>query len=167
MSVVHVSADAGSHPLDFAGRFPADGDWRITLDIPPRPRTGWLTLAGLVVILLFLGGFGAWATLVPLASATVAQGQLRVEGNRRTIQHLEGGIIREFLVKDGTKVATGDVLMKLDDVQTAAASDNLRAQLDGALALEARLLAERDRLTQIRFPGVLLARRGGPGSWRY
>jgi HlyD family type I secretion membrane fusion protein len=140
-------------------RLQRDQDWRDNFAIPARPRTRWPIAAGVVIILVFLGALGAWAAHAPISSAAVANGQLRVEGNRRTVQHLEGGIIREFLVRDGAAVQQGDVLLRLDDVQSQATSENFRAQLDASLALNARLVAERDHRDTIEFPTELLARR--------
>src|SRR4029450_12702503 len=76
--------------------------------------TGW------VIILLFFGGLGAWATTAPLHGAVVANGFVRVEGNRKSIQHLDGGIVKTLNVKEGDRVNAGDVLILLDDTQAPA-----------------------------------------------
>jgi HlyD family secretion protein len=130
--------------------------------VPRRPATRRDVVFGTLLVLVFCGGFGAWSALAPLASATLAQGTLVVEGNRRTLQHLEGGIIREFLVRDGDVAREGDVLLRLDDTQTASTAEALRGTVDGFRALDARLTAERDGEAAIRFPADLLARRGEP-----
>lgn len=129
---------------------------------PARPSARQDTLLGMAIVLLFVLAFGGWSVLAPLASATLAQGTLVVEGSRRTLQHLEGGIIREFLVRDGDVVREGDVLLRLDDTQTAANAEALRGTVDGYRALDSRLMAERDDLPAVRFPPDLLARRGEP-----
>jgi len=77
------------------------------LDVP-APRTRMPLLVGLAVFLIFVVGFAAWAGWAPLAEASVAPGTIKVEGSRRTIQHLEGGIVREILARDGAKVKAGD-----------------------------------------------------------
>ncbi|MBI0432643.1 HlyD family type I secretion periplasmic adaptor subunit [Roseomonas sp. KE0001] len=121
----------------------------------PRPRTRGTLLFGLVVTLVFVGGFTAWSTLAPLAEAAIAPGQIRSEGNRRTIQHLEGGIVREILARDGDSVKAGQVLMRLDDVQAGATLETLRAQRWALLAQEARLAAEARGASEIAFPADL------------
>src|SRR5215213_5251285 len=94
----------------------------------PNPRTRAPLLLGAITLLLFLGGFGAWSVLAPLAEAAIAPGVVKVEGTRRTLQHLEGGIVREILVRDGSKVQAGQVLMRLDDIQSDTALETQRAQ---------------------------------------
>ncbi len=98
-------------------------------------------LAG-VVAGLFFGVGGAWSTLAPIASAALAVGTISPEGHRKTVQHLEGGIVREILVKDGDQVKNGDVLMTLEDTQALAAYRVQQAQLVSLKATEARLVAE-------------------------
>jgi HlyD family type I secretion membrane fusion protein len=156
------SAQLGSSQALDDERLQRDAHWRDSFALPARPRTTWPIAVGVLVIVGFLGGLGAWAALAPISAAAVAQGQLRVEGNRRTVQHLEGGIIREFLVRDGAAVRQGEVLLRLDDAQSGATADNFRAQLDAAHALNARLVAERDHRDSIDFPPDLLTRRGEP-----
>src|SRR4051794_15717963 len=73
----------------------------------PAPRTRMPLLFGLAVFLVFVVGFAIWAGWAPLAEASVASGVIKVEGSRRTIQHLEGGIVREILFHDGAKVKAG------------------------------------------------------------
>jgi HlyD family type I secretion membrane fusion protein len=119
-------------------------------------------LAGLLTIGLAFGGFGGWAALAPLNSAVVAQGTVMVSDSRKDVQHLEGGIVKELLVRDGDVVKAGDVLLRLDPARAVASLSMVRAQLDADLALEARLVAERDGIDVPRFPGELLARAGDP-----
>jgi pyruvate/2-oxoglutarate dehydrogenase complex dihydrolipoamide acyltransferase (E2) component len=82
-------------------------------EAPARPPIGRHVLAGAVVIAGFFGGFGAWAALAPLASAALAPGRVVVESSRKTVQHLEGGIIEEILVRAGDKVQAGQLLLTL------------------------------------------------------
>lgn len=123
--------------------------------IPARPRTRGTLAFGLAATLLFVGGFGAWSAFAPLAEAAIAPGQIRSEGNRRTIQHLEGGIVREILARDGDRVRAGQVLMRLDDVQSVTGLETLRAQHWAFLAQEARLDAEARGAGEIAFPAPL------------
>lgn len=99
---------------------------------------------GVWVVIILVGFFGLWAVLAPLDSAAVAHGTVVVDTNRKTIQHLEGGIIEEILVKDGQKVQAGQALMRLDDTTAKARLDLIQGQLFSARAAEARLVAERD-----------------------
>lgn len=117
-----------------------------------RPRTRGVIAFGLIIMIGFFGGFMLWATLVPLAEAAIAPGVIKVEGTRRTLAHLEGGIVQEILVRDGTRVEAGQVVMRLDDVQFGATLEALRAQRFALQAQEARLAAEAARATQITFP---------------
>jgi len=131
--------------------------------VPTRP-VGFRgpILIGLALILVFFGGFGGWAALAPLDSAVIAPGSVIVDTNRKTIQHLEGGIVRQILVRNGDHVKAGQILVKLDDTQDRAMLQMVTSRYDTALALVARLTAEElDRAT-IDFPPELLARRSDP-----
>jgi HlyD family secretion protein len=123
----------------------------------PAPRTRAPMIFGLVIFLVFVVGFGVWSVLAPLAEAAIAPGVIKVEGNRRTIQHLEGGIVREILVRDGTKVQAGQVLMRLEDTQSDATLETQRAARWALLAQDARLTAEALRAQEITFAPELLA----------
>ncbi|MFC4166181.1 HlyD family type I secretion periplasmic adaptor subunit [Teichococcus aestuarii] len=123
----------------------------LTLDAP-RPRTRGTMLFGLAATVLFVGGFTAWSVTAPLAEAAIAPGEIRSEGNRRTVQHLEGGIVREILARDGDKVKAGQVLMRLDEVQSGSGLEALRAQRWALLAQDARLRAEAAGAPDITFP---------------
>ena len=101
---------------------------------------------GLIILLLSFGLFGGWATLAPLDSAALAPGVVTVKNYRKTVQHLEGGIVRELRVRDGDQVKSGDVLLVLDNTNARAEMEMMRSQLTAALALEARLLAEHEGL---------------------
>jgi len=110
-------------------------------DVPVR-RIGYLML------LVTFGLFGGWATLAPLDSAALAPGVVTVKSYRKTVQHLEGGIVRELRVHDGDVVKAGDVLLVLDNTQARSEMEAMRSQLIAALSLEARLVAERDALPE-------------------
>ena len=117
-------------------------------------------IVGMAIILIAFGGFGTWAALAPLSSAAIAPGVVSVESNRKTIQHLEGGIVDEILVKEGSLVEAGQVLLRLQDTRAKAIFELLRGKHRTAGAKEARLIAERGRLKKIKFPASLLAVRG-------
>ena len=110
---------------------------------------------GAAVVAVFFGGLGGWAAVAPLESAAIASGVLSVESRRKTIQHLEGGIVAEILVRDGERVEAGQALLRLDETQARANLEQLRSRLHAALALEARLVAERDGMKRIVFPEAL------------
>lgn len=111
---------------------------------------------GFIIVLVVFGGFGLWALLAPLDSAALAPGVVVVEGNRKALQHLEGGIVREILVADGELVAEGQVLLVLDDTQARAELGIVTGQYFFARALESRLASERDGLEEVRFADDLL-----------
>jgi HlyD family secretion protein len=123
----------------------------------PAPKTRVPMLVGLFTSIVFVGGFALWSVLAPLAEASIAPGVIRVEGTRRTISHLEGGIVRELLVRDGTKVKAGDVMMRLDLVQADSSLETQRAQRWALLAQDARLNAEIAQRRDVSFPADLLA----------
>src|SRR6185503_10022848 len=79
---------------------PAEVTASLPMDVT-GPRTRVASLVGVLVVVVFVVGFAAWSTLAPLAEAALAPGTIKAEGSRRTLQHLEGGIVREILVRDG------------------------------------------------------------------
>src|SRR6478735_6555785 len=83
-------------------------------------------MLGYVSIALVFGGFGLWASMAPLDRAAVAPGQVAVESDHKAVQHLEGGIVREILVKETQQVKAGDLLFRLQPTQAQANTDILR-----------------------------------------
>lgn len=130
--------------------------------VPARPDITVPLILGSAVAALFVALLVGWSFLAPLASAAVAPGQIVTDGSRRTVQHLEGGIIREILVKDGDRVRAGQVVVRLDDTQSAASTDLLRAQWDVLRAQNTRLNAEIAEETTLVFPADMLARKNEP-----
>lgn len=128
----------------------------------PLARTRELVLAGSALVGIFLIGAGTWAAVAPLESAAVAPATVVSESSRKTIQHLEGGIIAQILVHDGDIVAAGQTLIRLDDTKARTSAEALRGQLLDARAREARLTAERDGLDIIAFPPDLVGDRDDP-----
>lgn len=110
---------------------------------------------GVLTVVLFFGGLGGWAMLAPLDGAVVGSGALAVHGNRKTVQHREGGIVAELIVQDGSVVAQNQVLIRLDDTQVRAALTVHQSQLLGDQALTARDLAELADAEAIAFPASL------------
>lgn len=115
---------------------------------------------GLVVIVIFVFGFGSWAALAPLESAAIAPGEIVVEGDRRTVEHLEGGIVGKILVRDGDVVVAGEPVILLDATQAQASVGVLTTRLTYAAALEARLVAQRDGEAELDVPEWLEERAG-------
>ncbi|BBK35688.1 HlyD family type I secretion periplasmic adaptor subunit [Allostella sp. ATCC 35155] len=127
------------------------------LDAIRRSIRRW-TIIGIATILMFFGGLVGWAAVAPLDSASIAPGSVGVFLNRQSVQHLEGGIVREIRARDGDIVKAGDVVLVIDDTQAGAnlqINDKRYVQLQAA---EARLLAERDRKDTVSFPPELLDR---------
>lgn len=113
-------------------------------------------LAAAGVLLVFFGGFGGWAVLVPLSGAAVAPAVVAPDGYRKTIQHLEGGIVAEVHVREGATVEAGDVLVVLDDTRVRAEYATARAKLAAYLARGARLAAEQAGAEEPVFPADLM-----------
>jgi HlyD family type I secretion membrane fusion protein len=136
------------------------------ITLPPiTPPTALLRgpiLAGFTILAIAFGGFGTWAALAPLDSAAVAPGVIAVDGKRKTVQHLEGGIVEAVLVRDGDRVETGQPLIRLSEVRPRATLDMLTGQYQTQLALKARLTAERDGLDTIPFPPQLVSDHNTP-----
>ena len=122
--------------------------------------------AGYALITMTFFVMGGWSAVAKLDSAVTAQGVVATETNRKTVQHLEGGIIREILVREGEHVDRGQVLFRLDLTQSQAGYDLQRGQLDFAVAQESRLLAERDGLETVTFPQELADRKTDPNVGR-
>ena len=118
-----------------------------------------LILTGSLTLLFGAGAMGSWAALAPLATAALANGYVKVAGERKTVQHLEGGIVREILVREGQTVSKGQVLLKLVDVSARARQALLTVEHDALLAEFSRLEAERDNRPNLTFPETLTARR--------
>jgi len=117
-----------------------------------RPDLGREALASIAIVGVFLAGLLGWAAVAPRDSAAIAQGVVSIDGYRKTVQHLEGGIVGEILVREGARVSAGQVLIRLDDTTPRASLELLHGRWLVASALEARLIAERDGTTGSAFP---------------
>lgn len=107
---------------------------------------------GLIVAIVFFVGFLGWAAFAPLEAAAYAPGQLTVSGQRQTVQHREGGVISEILVKEGAQVQRGQILIRLVGADVRAQERALSAQAIGLLAQRARLEAEQAGARSIEPP---------------
>ncbi|MEA3383709.1 MAG: HlyD family type I secretion periplasmic adaptor subunit [Campylobacterota bacterium] len=110
---------------------------------------------GLGVIFVVFVLIGGWMAFAPLAASSVAVGKVSAGLNKKTIQHLEGGIIDAIYVKDGDKVKKDQTLIKLKDVQIKAQLDILQSQYEDALGLYARLEAQKNEQKEISFSSEL------------
>jgi S-layer protein transport system membrane fusion protein len=128
----------------------APTDWRVMV---------WAAAGAIVFTFVVLGG---WSAVARIDSAVVADGAVAVESNRKTVQHLEGGIVREILVRDGDTVQQGATLIRLDPTRNQATDKGSRQQLAIASALQARLMAQRDLSDKIDFPVEVTALKDDP-----
>ena len=110
---------------------------------------------GLVLIAIFVVGFGAWALVVPLAGGSISKGVISPDGSTRTVQHFEGGIIRKLHVRDGDVVTRGEPLLVLESVQPQAEYDLLLKQQKKLVIMNIRLQAEIDEKDTLTFPAEL------------
>ncbi|NIQ10210.1 MAG: biotin/lipoyl-binding protein, partial [Gammaproteobacteria bacterium] len=138
------SPDQGSVNVDRA-----DNPWR-------------LIVTGILCVMLLILGVAAWVVIAPLSGAVISPGYVKVDMNRKTVQHQEGGIVGEILVRDGSKVKAGDTLITLKDVRVDASNELVRTQLDAELAQAARLAAEQAGEEEISFPPELTERSDDP-----
>jgi len=130
-------------------------------DSPKAPIWRPLRLA-LFTILFGLGGVFGWGAFAMIDSAVIAPGTLMVEGNRRNVQHLEGGIVGEVLVRDGAIVVAGQPLIRLEDTRVRAGLNLVLDETDRLRARIAVLIAEREEAPAPAFPPELVARRTEP-----
>jgi HlyD family secretion protein len=112
---------------------------------------------GLRVLIAGLLVFGGWATVVPLSSAIVVPGTLVVKSSVKRIQHETGGIVAQIPVHDGMHVQAGDVVLRLDETQRRAEFKVLIQQLNQVRVGLARLVAERDGLSEPKMPSTIAA----------
>lgn len=115
---------------------------------------------GLIIVLSIFGGLGAWSALAPLSSAALAPGVITVENYRKTVQHLEGGIVKTILVRDGDMVKKDQILVILEDTQPSALLEVIRGQYFISLARESRLMAQQNGWDKILYPEELLEYQG-------
>ena len=110
---------------------------------------------GYAVVLVVFGGFGIWSAVAPIESAAQGVGVVEVEGHRKLVQHLEGGIVAEIMVANGDYVTKGQPLVRMDATQTQAELSITAGRLWAKRALVDRLLSERDASPYITFTGWL------------
>jgi len=113
--------------------------------------------AGIIILFVTFVGAGGWAAFARLDGAAIAAGRVVVESENRVVQHLEGGIIEGLMVRDGSRVNSGDPLVILSDTKPRAELNIIESELREVLGREARLRAERVGAEEIEFPEELTA----------
>jgi HlyD family secretion protein/epimerase transport system membrane fusion protein len=121
-----------------------------------RRSLRWPLRTGLLIMIFFFAVFVGWGAFVPLAGGAVAPGIVSPDGDKKVVQHLEGGIIAKLLVRDGDAVTAGQPLVLLESIQPRAMHDMLVSQRWTLIATQARLLAEQSGQTELQFPQELL-----------
>ena len=130
-------------------------DWARAQIEDKRPFGRGLGLIGFAIIAFFFGSFYVWASAAPIEGAVLAPGVINVDTNVRNVQHLEGGIVDQILVREGDRVETGQVLIRLQNTVSASSRNEIQAQYFEARAAEARLIAEQSGADEITFPDEL------------
>ncbi|THV12707.1 HlyD family type I secretion periplasmic adaptor subunit [Rhizobium rhizophilum] len=119
------------------------------------------SLLAFVTILILVMGFGGWAATVKLSGAVIGHGVVVVDGNVKKIQHRTGGIVGEILVRNGARVAVGDLLIRMDDTITRANLAIVTKQVDQLSGRRLRLVAERDGLAAMALSDMSETEDGG------
>lgn len=141
----------------FKGRFARpQGGFALDGDINRLRRSGWLLIG------IFLGGGLVWSATTKLEGAAIAFGTVGVESNRKSVAHLEGGIVQEILVREGDHVSAGQTLIRMGDTVAQATLDLLQSREDTLMAKKARLETELQGQKSIRFPVLLKDRVNEP-----
>ncbi len=116
-----------------------------------------IMLSGALAVGIGFGGFFGWACFADLASAAIAPGTIIADSQRKTISHLEGGILSAMLVKESDVVRVGQPLLRLDGTQVEAAIAQLQVQHWAAMARLARLRAEQADAGTLEIPADVAA----------
>ncbi|MDT8343885.1 MAG: HlyD family type I secretion periplasmic adaptor subunit [Thermohalobaculum sp.] len=124
---------------------------------PPRWGSAGPIRAGLLAIVLLAGGLGGWAVTAELAGAVIAPGRLRVEAQRQVVQHPDGGVVGEILVREGDRVEAGATLIRLDASTLNSELAVLESQLFEIIARRGRLEAEQAGAGTIDFDPEIVA----------
>ncbi len=125
---------------------------------PAEAHRDKIIVFGTLSTLVCLGGFFLWAFFVPLTEGVLAIGTVVLDSNRKAIQHLEGGIVKQIHVRNGDSVAAGEVLVELEPTQIEAELNLLQTRRDGLQVLINRLHAERLEQKEISFDSSITER---------
>ena len=110
---------------------------------------------GMTIFIVIFGFCGSWAAFAPIDGAAVASGFVNVRSYSKVVQHLEGGIISDIFVENGARVQAGQPILELNNTQPLAQLEIVNSQFIALTALETRLMAERDGLDDVNYPGSL------------
>ena len=111
-----------------------------------------IILSGLIIVGVFFGAGGIWAAVAEISGAVIAQGEVRVDAERKTVQHLEGGIVRQILVRNGDHVEAGQPLVLLERSLIMANVEQIAIRIAATKLAIARMEAERDSLDEPHWP---------------
>lgn len=112
-------------------------------------------VAGLLTVVLLIGGIGVWGAWASLAGAVVSPGQVELESHSQIVQHPDGGVVATIAVREGDKVRAGDVLLSLEGNELRSDLAILANQLTELEARGARLTAEQLGRGKVDFPAEL------------
>lgn len=121
-------------------------------ELDPGREMRRVAALGMAIIVVGVLGLAVWAATAPLSGAIIAPGFVKVDMNRKVVQHQEGGMVKEVRVRDGERVQRGQTLLVLEDLRVDAALGMLRQQLDSERAKTARLESERSLAPRVNFP---------------
>jgi HlyD family secretion protein len=138
------------------------GNHPIAVELDAEPSLRPTVTAGIAIVVAMLCAFFGWSLYARLDSASLSQGTLVVDSHRKTVQHLEGGILRELLVREGEVVKSGQTVALLDTTQADSQLGQITSQLVAAQARIARLRAEQEGSLVLEFPSELTAQRNDP-----
>ncbi|WP_120499749.1 HlyD family type I secretion periplasmic adaptor subunit [Roseovarius sp. EL26] len=110
---------------------------------------------GISLMILAFGGFGVWAFGAPLAAAVIAQGSFVATGQNKIVQHLEGGIIKEILVTEGSTVSVGEPIVRLDETLAKASKRELFLRQVRLMITQQRLLSQHRYQTEMDLPEIV------------
>jgi len=119
---------------------------KISTGNPPADDMARVAKWGFWALGLGLGGFVLWASFAPLDEGVPSVAVVAVETQRKAVQHLSGGIVKEVMVREGQTVKAGDLLFRLDAATARANYESVRQRYLGLRAVQARLQAEQSGL---------------------
>ncbi|WP_083225462.1 HlyD family type I secretion periplasmic adaptor subunit [Neptunicoccus sediminis] len=111
---------------------------------------------GMLAVAVLIGVLGIWGSFATISGAVISSGMIQVESLRQVVQHPQGGVVGEILVKEGDRVEAGDVLIRFDDTLLRSELATVNGQLNEILSRRARLIAERDNAEKLSFDPELL-----------
>ena len=123
-------------------------------------------VSGMVVLILFFVGVALWMVYVPLKNVIHAPGEIVFRNKRQSVQHLEGGIVKSILVRDGDMVQAGQPLIVLESKQVLPLVNMIQEQNLAETVQMARVESESKDLRAIQFPRSLTSRANDPGVAR-